>query len=117
MTAGEFIVESIDAGQRNGVAALDERRRWIYLIAEAECLCEMEGIDSFFETYAPAWIRETADAFEAVGASEIAAEFRLALVDAPTGDPRMNRLNELIRRRAGYDYDAIRRVLEARIRE
>ena len=114
MTPDAFISESIAAGQDRGVAGLDADQRLVYLIAEAECLCDMEGVDSFLNCYSPEWIPETAAAFEAVGAVEIAAAMRSVPVDATAGDTLLNRLNELITRRAGYNYDAIRRVVEMR---
>jgi hypothetical protein len=115
MTADEFINVAIAAGQREGVAALDPVQRLIYLIAEAECLCDMEGIDSFLDRYAPEWVSEAAAAFEAVGATEIAAELRTCPTDAPVGDPRLDLLHELIVGRTGYSYDDIRRVVEIRL--
>jgi hypothetical protein len=114
MTADEFISEAIAAGEFGDLSALDADQRLVYLISEAECFCDLEGIDSFIARYAPTWIAETAAAFEAVGAADIAAEFRTVPLDADVGDFRLNRLNDLITRRAGYDYEAIRRVVEAR---
>jgi hypothetical protein len=114
VTTDEFISEAIAAGHRNELSALERGQRLVYLISEAECYCDMEGIDSFFARYAPTWITETAEAFEAVGAVEIATEFRSVPLDAPVGDLRLNRLNDLITRRAGYGYEAIRRVVESR---
>jgi hypothetical protein len=115
MTAETYIEEAIAAGGHHGIAALNAGQRLIYLISEAECLCDMEGVDSFLERYAPAWIAETAAAFEAVGASDIAAELRSAPLDAPVGDPRLDRLNDLITRRAGYSYESMRRVVAERM--
>lgn len=116
MTSDEFINTAIDCGQRNGVASLDPIQRMVFLIAEAEADCDMNGIDTFIKRYTPDWIAETAMAYEAVGATEIAAEFRTVPVDAPVGDPRMARLNELISSRIGYDYDAIRQAVDERRR-
>jgi hypothetical protein len=114
MTPEEFINEAIATGQRHGMAALDADQRFVYLIAEAECLCDMEGIDSFLDRYAPSWLAETAAAFEAVGAAEIATELRAVPLDVAVGDRRLDRLNELITERAGYDYEAIRRAVAER---
>jgi len=116
MTPEDFIDQAIAAGQRDGVAALDPDQRLVYLIAEAECLCDMEGVDSFLDRYAPDWIAEAAAAFEAVGAADIALELRAAPLNAPVDDPRLDRLNELIVGRVGYDYEAMRRVVEERRR-
>ena len=114
MTPDEFIEAAIAAGERLGAEALDPDQRLVYLIAEAECLSDMDGIDSFLGKYAPRWLSEAAAAFEAVGAAEIAAELRAVPPDAAVGDPRLDRLNGLLTARAGYDYEAIRRVVAER---
>jgi hypothetical protein len=117
MTSDDFIKDAIDRGQRNGLKSLDQTQRLVYLIAEAEADCVINGIDTFLDRYAPDWIAETANAFLAVGASEIADELRKAPVDALfSGDPRLNRLNDLICDHVGYDYDAIKRIVEERPR-
>lgn len=112
-----FISAAIDAGTSNGIEALDPAQRLVFLIAEAEALCDIDGIDSFLGRYAPAWITEAAAAFEAIGAGAIAAELRAAPLDAPVGDPRLDRLNALITGRFGYDSHAIRRAVEERREE
>jgi hypothetical protein len=114
VTPESFIDAAIAAGERNGVAALDPDQRLVYLITEAECLCDMEGIDSFLSRYAPDWLPEAAAAFEAVGAAEIAAELRAAPAYASIGDPRLARLNELVGARAGYDHESLCRVVAER---
>jgi hypothetical protein len=96
------------------VQALDPDQRLVYLIAEAECLADMDGIDAFLAKSAPTWLSEAAVAFETVGAVEIAAELRAIPPDATTGDPRLDRLNELVTARVGYNYEAIRRVVAER---
>lgn len=115
MTPEAFIDAAIAAGGRDGVAALDPDQRLVYLISEAECLCDSEGIDSFLRRYAPQWLGEAAAAFEAFGAAGIAAELRAAPLDALfTGDPRLDRLNALLTERAGYGYESIRAVVADR---
>ena len=117
MTSDEFINHAIVCGERNGLNSLDRDQRLVYLIALAEADCDINGIDTFLDRYAADWIAEAADAFETVGASEIANEMRIAPLDALfTGDPRLTRLNDLISDRVGYNYDAIKRVVEERQR-
>jgi len=115
MTPEAFIDAAIAAGERDGIAALAPDRRLVYLIAEAECLCDMEGIDAFLTRYAPAWLSEAAAAFEALGAAAIAAELRTGPAAALVGDPRLDRLNELVRARAGYDSESLRRLVAERL--
>ena len=117
MTSDDFISDAINLGQSHGVASLDPTQRMVFLIAEAEADCDMNGIDTFLSRYGPDWISETAAAFDAVGATEIAAEMRAAPLDSLfTGDTRLDRLNELITGRSGYNYEAIQRVVEERQR-
>jgi hypothetical protein len=117
MTADDFITDAIDRGQTDGIESLDANQRMVFLIAEAEAGCDMNGIDTFLGNYGPEWIPETAAAFDAVGASEIAAELRVAPLDSLfTGDTRLDRLNRLITSRIGYNYEAIRRMVEDRLR-
>jgi hypothetical protein len=96
MDSETFINAAIDTGAKYGIDTLDAEQRLVFLISEAEVLCDMEGIESFLQCYGPIWIAEAAAAFEAVGAVDIAAELRVAPIGAPVGDPRLSRLNELI---------------------
>ena len=114
MTPDAFIESAIAAGERHGVETLDPDQQLVFLLSEAECLSDMEGIDSFLGKYAPRWLAEAAAAFESIGAVEIANELRAAPPDAPVGDPRLDRLNKLVTTRAGYDYEALRRVVAER---
>jgi hypothetical protein len=115
MSPDAFIERAIDAGSRDGVAAISADQRFVFLISEAEVLCDMEGIDTFLNQYGRDWLPESADAFEAVGATEIAAGLRSIGADTPRDDPILDRVNHLIGRRAGYDYEAIRREVESRL--
>ena len=114
MTHDAFIEDAIATGARLGLSALEADQRMVFLIAEAECLCDMECIDSFLDKYSPSWLPEAALAFEAVGAIEIAAELRAVPLDIVNDDPRLDRLNALITARAGYDYGAIKRTVARR---
>jgi hypothetical protein len=109
-----FIEAVIDAGQRGGVAALDADQRFVWLISEAEMLCDMEGIDAFLASYFPLWGVETAAAFAEVGADEIAAALR-AIAGGGQRDQLLDCANALITSRAGYDYESIREAVERRL--
>ena len=115
MTTDEFIEAAIEAGGREGVESLEPAGRLAFLISEAEVLCDMEGIDSFLDRYAPSWLPETASAFEAVGASEIASHFRTIAIYPPADENVLSMLNDLIRGRIGYDYESIRMAVESRL--
>jgi hypothetical protein len=107
-----FINAAIEVGSRGGIGALDADQRLVYLISEAEVLCDMEGIDSFLDCYFPQWMEETAAAFAEVGAAEIAVALRAIDADTIRDDPLLDRANDLITSRTGYDYEAIRQAIE-----
>jgi hypothetical protein len=113
--ADAFITTAISLGERNGIAALDPDQRLVFLISEAEVDCDMNGIDTFLHSYFPLWMAETADAFAAVGATEIATSLKAITSDTQHEDPALDRANELITERSGYDYEAIRKEIERRL--
>lgn len=45
MIVDNFIENSIKEGSRGGAEQLDATQRMVFLISEAEILCDMEGID------------------------------------------------------------------------
>jgi len=110
-----FIDAALDAGRSNGIDALDADQRLVYLISQAEILSDMEGVDTFLGSYFPRWIEETAAAFADIGAAAIAAGFRAIAAGGTKDDPLLDRVNELITSRAGYDYESIRKVVERRL--
>jgi hypothetical protein len=116
----EFINTAIAVGSRasregRGIGTLDADQRLVYLIAEAEALCDMEGVDAFLNYYFPQWMEETAAAFAEVGAAEIAIALRAINADTPRDDTLLDRANRLITDRVGYDYETIRLVVERRL--
>ena len=115
-----FINTALEVGLRalregRGIAALDADQRLVYLISEAEGLCDMDGIDSFLDRYFRQWMEETAAAFAEVGAAEIAVALRAIDADTIRDDPLLDRANDLITSRTGYDYEAIRQAVERRL--
>ena len=107
-----FINEAIARGSRDGVASLNADQRLVFLVSEAEVNCDMNGIDTFIDRYAPDWIAETASAFERIGANAIATEFQKFMSNTIDPDAIQERLNTLIADRTGYDYDSIVDVLK-----
>jgi hypothetical protein len=110
-----FIRDAIEAGARAGIEVLDPDQRLVFLISEAEVLCDMEGIDSFLERYGPRWLAETGAAFDAVGAVDIGATFGTIAAGAAADDQVVARANELVARRADYSYEAIRNEIVRRL--
>lgn len=115
LTPDAFIEAAIKLGAQNGVASLDPDQRLVFLISEAEVYCNMDGVDAFLDHYRQDWLSEAAEAFHAVGAVEIAVGLRSINADTQHDDPLLEQINTLITNCAGYDYEAIRRVIEDRL--
>ena len=113
MTPDEFINDSIERGSLDGLADLNRDRSWIFLISEAEAYCDMEGIDSFIDKYGAAGVLQCAEAFRIIGASDIADGLISVSGSLPdVSEILLSDVNSLITERAGYDYEAIRRVAQ-----
>jgi hypothetical protein len=112
---GAFIDAAIELGSREGIGALDADQRLVYLVSEAEVLCDIDGINNFLDLYFPQWKEETAAAFAEVGAAEIAIGLRAITAETMRDDPLLDRVNDLITGRVGYDYEAIRKVVGERL--
>lgn len=99
----------------HGVKALTPAERKVWLILEAEVLCDMEGIDSFLDSYSGSLL-EVADAFAEVGASQIAESLRSIHAHLPIrSDELLNLANSLVTARTGYDYDSILRLASRKV--
>jgi hypothetical protein len=107
-----FIDEAIEVGGKRGLAALGDLAGRVFLISEAEVLCDLEGIDSFLDQYGSAGLSQLCAAFDTIGAESIAASCRVVLESMPRpNEPALDRLNSLISDRAGYDYGSLRSMV------
>ena len=108
MTTDDFISASINRGAKEGVRALSEKERVVFLVSEVEVLCDMEGIDTLVDHIESKEIFGVSGAFAAIGATEIAACLQKIEDALPVRDDEaLTRGNDLIRSRAGYSYEAI----------
>jgi len=108
MDVSAFIKQAIDRGVAEGPEALTGIERMVFLISEAEVLCDKDGIDSFIATYGRTGISQLADAYAAVGATEISSTLREIATSLPHADDvLLDRVTSLITARTAYDYDAI----------
>jgi hypothetical protein len=112
MDTEAFINAAITLGSRNGIDSLANNQRVVFLISEAEVLCDMEGIYAFLDRYEPEWIAETANAFEYVGAMQIALAFRELTTQTLNREAMLDRLNTMITNRIGYNYDSIANAIQ-----
>jgi len=111
MPSIETIELILKRGAERGLDSLTPAGRKVFLISEAEVLCDMEGIDSFLDRYS-ASVSEAADAFAAAGAGQIAGSLRAICAQLPARpDELLDRANTLIVARTGYDYDSILRII------
>ena len=95
------IAEAVEAGQLNGVESLKGWQRTVFLIAEAELLCDM-GAD-FADDYAAEFLADGfAAAFRNIGVAEIADLF----VDMGKFENEQA-LAAAVSNRLGYDYRTV----------
>jgi hypothetical protein len=115
MTADEIISRAIDRGQAEGLVNLNTDERLVFLISEAEVCCDMDGIETLLNRYAPREIKECADAFMTIGAAEIGAVLSQIVTALPIRpEELLSRADTLIKDRIGYNYDSIRATVERR---
>ncbi len=113
MSPDDFIKDVLSKPDQD-VKALDSNQRLVWLISEAEVMCDMDGIDSFLRRYSN-WLPETETAFRDVGAREIADGYEAIRETATSDESKLDELNEFITERQGYDYESIRRVIQQRL--
>ena len=108
-----FITEAIARGSAEGLAALSGPARMVFLIAEAEVICDMEGIDSFVDRYGGSGVAELASAYSAIGADGIASVLREIAISMPElPDVLLSNANDQITSRQGYAYEHIVRAVQ-----
>jgi hypothetical protein len=111
MSSAPTINSILKRGAENGVDALAPAERKVWLISEAEVLCDMEGIVSFLDHYGTL-LPEVAVAFADAGATQIAETLRAIHAELPARrDELLGRADALITARAGYDYDSVTRLI------
>jgi hypothetical protein len=112
MNSKRFIDEAIKLGSQSGLSALNPLQRKVFLISEAEVSCDINGIDSFINSYEPSILLEAAEAFSAIGASAIAAGLKEIAHSLPsTNEALLGQINNLICNRCGYDVESIARYI------
>jgi hypothetical protein len=111
MPSTDSIESVLKRGSEDGIQSLAPSERKVWLISEAEVLCDMEGIDSFLDRY-ETLLPEAANAFAGAGATQIAESLRAIHSQWPTrSDELLDRANTLVTTRTGYDHDSVSRLL------
>ena len=99
------IAEAVEAGRLNGMGGLNNWQRTVFLIAEAELLCDM-GAD-FADDYAAEFLADGfAAAFRNIGAAEIADLFVDLAADMGNSENEQA-LAAAVSNRLGYDYSTV----------
>ncbi|MDO4879403.1 MAG: hypothetical protein Q3966_08980 [Neisseria sp.] len=99
------IVAALEAGRLNGLDGLNNWQRTVFLIAEAELLCDM-GAD-FADDYDAEFLTDGfAAAFRNIGAVEIAGLFVRFAADMGNVENEQA-LAAAVSDRSGYDYQTI----------
>ena len=99
------IAEAVEAGRLNGMDGLNNWQRTVFLIAEAELLCDM-GAD-FADDYVVEFLADGfAAAFRNIGAVEIADLFVDLAADMGNSENEQA-LAAAVSNRLGYDYRTV----------
>ena len=110
--ASDSIDLVLKRGAVGGLVSLSRSERKVWLISEAEVLCDMEGIDSFLDRH-ESFLPETADAFAEAGAVQIADGLRAIHAQLPgRSDELLDRVNALVTARTGYNHDSVAGLLD-----
>lgn len=105
---GAFIEQALAEGRANGLAMLSKSSALVFVISEAEVCCDMDGIDTFIDSYGTPGLVRLASAYGAVGAGALASACRAVADAMPNPDEALlERLNSLVQERAGYDYESL----------
>lgn len=111
MPSADYIDSILKRGAQGGIESLSRSERMVWLISEAEILCDMDGIDSFLDRYEEI-LPEVADSFARVGAIQIAENLRAIHAKLPSRPEEfLDQTNALVTDRAGYDAAAVARLI------
>ena len=111
MSPHELISTALEHGWEFEIERLTPVERKIWLISQAEVLCDKEGIDTFLGEYSD-WLAETANAFADVGAAQISESLQAIRGLLPQRPERLlEAANDLIRLRSQYDSKAVERLV------
>ncbi|MDQ0014215.1 CBS domain-containing protein [Variovorax boronicumulans] len=105
MDSDTAIRDALELGERHGLASLTGVQKLVFAISEAEVYCDKDGIDGLIDRYGVPAMCTFAEAFEAVGATEIATALLALTKDGPIPEALLARANTLITDRRGYAYD------------
>jgi hypothetical protein len=113
MNSDAAVRDAIEQGERYGLGSLVGVQKLVFAISEAEVYCDKDGIDGLIHRYGAPAMCTFAQAFEAVGAVEIAAALIALTKDEPIPEALLERVNTFITDRQGYDYESLRALVSS----
>jgi hypothetical protein len=111
MDSDSAIRDAVELGERHGLASLAGVQKLVFAISEAEVYCDKDGIDGLIHRYGGPAMRTFAEAFEAVGATEIASALFALTKNGPIPEALLARANTLITDRRGYAYENLQALV------
>ena len=105
------IREAVALGEQHGLVSLAGIQKLVFAISEAEIYCDMDGIDGLIHRYGAPAMRTFAEAFEAIGATEIASALLALTKDGPIPEALLARVNVLITGRRGYAHEDLQALV------
>ncbi|MDP9880299.1 hypothetical protein J2W25_004628 [Variovorax boronicumulans] len=111
MDSDTAIREAVELGERYGLASLAGVQKLVFAISEAEVYCDKDGIDGLIHRYGTSAMRTFAEAFEGVGATEIASALLALAKDGPIPEALLAHANSLIANRRGYAYENLQALV------
>ena len=109
MDADATIRDAIELGQSLGLGGLSGIQQVVFAISEAEVHCDIDGIDSLLHRYGIPAMNTFAQAYKAIGATEIANLLNdIARATAPIPESLLALVNDMVTERRGYDYENVR---------
>jgi hypothetical protein len=113
MDSNAAIRDALDLGERHSFTSLVGVQKLVFAISEAEVYCDKDGIDELIHRYGAPAMCTFAEAFEAVGATEIATALLALTNDEPVPEAALARANALITDRKGYAYENLQALVSS----
>ena len=113
MNSDTAIRDAIELGERHGLGPLTGVQKLVFAISEAEVYCDKDGIEGLIHRYGAPAMLTFSEAFESVGATEIAAVLLSLANDGPKPEAVLTHANTLITGRQGYAYEKLQALVSS----
>lgn len=111
MKSDSVIQLAVERGERYGLESLAGVQRLVFAISEAEVYCDKDGIEGLIHRYGLPAMRTFAEAFEAVGATDIANALLSLAGGGSIFEGSLALANRLIADRHGYTYESLQALV------